>query len=172
MIIGIDPGQKGGIAGLRKDGTPAFVMKMPMLAKIVDVVEVALLFDVKEPDLVVIERQVIMGQQRGAMAIGANYGRLMGQIEYAGVAHEEVSPTSWKNWLKIADASLTTKQRKELAYQRAVKVFGKRLDPFDVKPTQDGPVEALLIAYWGWATKYASYATRSFEEDVPDLSDS
>lgn len=149
MIIGIDPGQSGGVAGVDMDGDPVFAVKMPIADKKVDVIDLILRLDLHEPDRVWIESQTIMARQKGAMAIGANFGRVMASVEYLRLRHKQVTPTQWNKAIGIP-AGLKGRAKKEASYAACGRLWGRDFDRLGIRPAQDGLYEALLIARYGW----------------------
>ena len=154
MIIGIDPGKTGGVAGLKRDGTPAFIVKLPMLDKRVDVNALATLLDIYDPTKVYIEQQNIRPQQQGARTILSNYGRDLAMIEYLGLPYAEVTPAQWNaKLLGPHVAGLTGPAKKERSFAKALQTWGAQLHTFK-EASKDGPIEAALIAYYGWLLTY------------------
>lgn len=151
MIVGIDPGQKGGVAVLRDPETILHVEPMPILAKEVQTGALYALLDAYAPHTAVIERQSIMGGQRGAMAIGSNFGRILAAVEIARVPYTLVTPTVWNRRAGIPP-KLTGRAKKEASFEAAQRTWGSAFDRLGLRPTQDGLVEALLIARFGLDT--------------------
>ena len=148
MIMGIDPGQKGGVALLSDPDTILRVEAMPILNKEVQSGWLYALIDAFCPSQVIVERQMIMSGQRGAMAIGSNFGRILAAIEIASVPYTLVTPTSWNRRAGIP-AKLKGKDKKEASFAAARRTWGRQFDRLGLRPTQDGQVEALLIARYG-----------------------
>lgn len=146
IIAGIDPGQSGGVAFV--DGTSLTTYPMPVLDKRVQVNEVITLLDMMAPSLVVVELQSIRNGQAGALAIGANYGRVLAAIECLGLPHRIVSPISWNKRAGIP-AGLSGRPKKEASYAVAKRTWGKAFDALKLPISKDGQYEALLIAYYG-----------------------
>jgi len=144
IVMGIDPGKKGGVGVLEYD-KPTAAVPLPYLDRQVDVRALATLIELHDPDKVALELQSIMGGQSGAMAIGSNYGRILAVIELAGVPYRIVTPASWSKAVGIP-RGLSGKAKKEAAYVAAQRMWGQTFSNLNLKPTDDGLVEALLIA--------------------------
>ena len=146
-ICGIDPGQKGGIAFLKGTAIEA-VHPMPVLDKKIDVRALIVMLEIMGPDLVVIEQQSIRPMQSGAMAIGANYGRLLACVEALSLPHRIITPAQWNKAAGIK-AGLTGRAKKEASYALCRRTWGAAFDRLGLRPAQDGQYEAALIARFG-----------------------
>lgn len=144
IVMGIDPGKKGGVGVLEYD-KPVAAMPLPYMAKQVDVKELAALISLYEPDKIAVELQHIMAGQAGAMAIGSNYGRILAVVELAGAPYRIITPATWSKAAGIP-RGLSGKAKKEAAYIAAQRAWGKAFAALNLKPTDDGLVEALHIA--------------------------
>ena len=147
ITFGVDPGLKGGVAIL-ENRLPVWAGKLPYIGKQVDVSGLRALIEIYQPDEIRVERQSIRQRQAGAMTIGSNFGRILAVVELSGVAHRVPTPSTWKAKAKIR-AGLSGKAAKEESFLVAQRLWGKAFDRLQLRPTQDGPVEALLIAYYG-----------------------
>lgn len=147
IICGIDPGQSGGVAMI-EDNAILYTTAMPVLNKIVVVPELVTMLDTYNPDRVLIELQGIRGGQRGAMAIGANYGRILAAVEYLELPYRVITAPVWNRRAGIP-AKLKGKEKKEASFAAAKREWGESFTKLGLRPTQDGPVEALLIARFG-----------------------
>ena len=146
FYIGIDPGLAGGV-GVVGAGGPIEAHPMPRLGKAVDVRSLRDILGQYSGVFVqvIIEQQSIRPRQSGAMTIGANYGRLLGLLEADAWPYHVVTPAQWNRALKIP-SGLTGTAKKQAAYKVAQDRWGHVLD---LRPQNDGQVEALLIAEYG-----------------------
>ncbi len=103
IILGIDPGKKGGLALLNATtGTIDLAVNMPInAAGMVDVCKVQQLIIENDAHLAYIETQQTRGRQQGNLIIGTNYGRLTAVLELCGVTVVEVSPHEWQKALSL-----------------------------------------------------------------------
>lgn len=147
MICGIDPGMSGGVAFLDNDGKPIRSTPMPLLDKRVrtDLIMLEIDLNLGPDDMVVVELQSIRQAQKGAMAIGANYGRIMAAVEMSGRPNREITPTQWNRHFSIP-AGLKGRPKKEASYHTCRQLWGKRFSDLDIPISKDGLYEALLIA--------------------------
>lgn len=150
FFVGIDPGKKGAIAVLARDGLPMAIESLPYLDRAVDVPSLQAWMNLWAPECqVTIERQGHRGGQAGVYTILTNYGRLMATMEMEGIRFKEVTPAVWNKDLGI-DPGKIGKEKKEASFAVARRIWGRDFDGLGLRPTEDGKVEALLIAYWGW----------------------
>jgi Holliday junction resolvasome RuvABC endonuclease subunit len=103
IILGIDPGKKGGLAFYNPyDDTFVYNCPMPLdSAGMVDVLQIQDLIICNQASFAIIEKQQTRGNQRGNMVIGSNYGRLTAVIELCGLKYEEVRPKVWQKKLGL-----------------------------------------------------------------------
>lgn len=157
LWVGLDPGLRGGVAAVDEAGRPVFAKPMPVLNDRIDtravhaeLVAAACMHEVGAT----IELQGLRPRQAGGMKIGANYGRLLGALELAGVPFREITSPQWS---RLADvpAGLDGARKKQASYGAAQRLWGSAFTDLGLRQTQDGPVEALLIAYWGMANRRA-----------------
>ena len=167
--LGIDPGSKGALAALRSDLSEQRILKMPMLDKAIDTVEVrAFLEGLKQCGDVrhaLLEKSQVMPSQ-GAVSgftYGRNYGVLLTCLEFLDIPFTETSPSKWKLAVIGAAAAGPSAKKKgdaddgkgdggRSAHKRAVKALAvltaRRMFP-SAGPflmSQDGPAEAMLMA--------------------------
>jgi hypothetical protein len=148
MIVGIDPGQKGGLAFLADDGQRIVdVMALPYVGKQVDVGALDGLLDMVQPAFSWIELQVIRQQQAGAMTIATNYGRLLCVHELWSRPHGIVTPKDWMKRAGLPAGLKHGKPRNDAMYLAAKKLWGAQIG--HLKPSHDGQIAALLIARYG-----------------------
>lgn len=141
--IGIDPGQKGGIAMLNDHWEPrASCHPMPLSAdKEIDVVAIhQLIAEWPSPRRVAIEKVASMPKQGVAsvFTFGKGYGRVLGMLEVVGYSYELVRPQVWK-------AALGVTADKGKAIATAKRMFPELAGTIG---NHDGMAEALLIAIW------------------------
>ncbi|MBF0410956.1 MAG: hypothetical protein HQM10_26670 [Candidatus Riflebacteria bacterium] len=96
-IIGIDPGQQGGIAIFEEDEMKT--MAMPLIGKEIDIAKIReYIFSSAKPDKAVIEKVHAMPKQgvSSTFTFGKGYGELIGLLKAFGIPYIEVSPMQWK----------------------------------------------------------------------------
>lgn len=152
-ILGIDPGQKGGLAifdnGRYYDATP---MPLEKNGKYVDVAVLRnWLAPEKETLIAYIEEQHTRGNQGGNFTIGRNYGRIEAVLELLAIPHDRVRPTVWQNCMLSAEKHLCNGNTKEAAIMYCenqgypVPMTSNRKDA----SPHDGVADALCIAAYG-----------------------
>lgn len=140
--IGIDPGQKGGIAAICSAGY--IVHQMPnTTAGIMRMID-----DIKRDETTCIIEQVqMMGKSFGAKAAlsyGQHYGEMIGILTTFGVKIVEVRPSVWKKAMRL------TKEKDD-----SIAMCERLFPSVDLLPTprckkpSDGMAEALLLAEYG-----------------------
>lgn len=141
LIIGIDPGKKGGIALL--NGLQVQTWPMPETTRDLHdliaglpIIAVAVLEKPFYPQMI---------GTANAGRIGEAYGIVKGALAWRDIPFREVRPTDWKQSLNIPTD-------KNAARQRASEFFPDSADQW-AKAKQDGRAEAALIAWYGkrWA---------------------
>lgn len=130
VIVGIDPGLDGGIAGIDEKGSVLFIRVMPSKEwkrgkRDVDAAELGRMldrtngerFDEGEPNLVVVEKVGSMPKQGivGAFTFGKGYGKVLGIVEYFGIPLEQPTPQRWK---KVVLAGTAKDKEAAVAYVR------------------------------------------------------
>jgi crossover junction endodeoxyribonuclease RuvC len=144
VILGIDPGQNGGVALINRHGALQFAEGMPVARNAVvtvDVRQLGHLLTGRHGVFAFVERAQAMPRQGVSSAF--NYGCIFGSILTAladlGIGYELVAPAKWKR-----DFGLQSDKRQ--AIDRAQQLYPalRRLRAKD-----DGVAEALLIARWG-----------------------
>lgn len=145
-IVGIDPGQEGGIAVIDSSGILLEIYRMPRTE-----LECCMLIrDISErytgPRFCIERSQAMPGQGVTSMFnYGKGYGALRGAILVLGNTLEDVSPLKWKN----AIIGKNTGGDKALSIAKAQLIFpGIELIPGRCRTPQDGMAEAALIAEW------------------------
>lgn len=142
-ILGVDPGQSGGIALVGRDGALLFAEAMPVLHNTVPTIDVQALGRLMHghhPRMAFVERAQAMPRQ--GLSSAFNYGVIFGSILTAladlGIGYEFVSPAKWKR-----EAGLSADKRE--AVDRVRQLYPS----FPVKRSEDGIAEAILIARHG-----------------------
>ena len=145
MIIGIDPGLKGGIAFLSAKGAGASVM--PVAGKEIDGRALAAALDLSRPDVVIIEKVASRpGQGVASMfRFGQGYGVIIGVCEALGIPYRLVTPQAWKKTVlagtaKDKDAAISFVRR---AYPDI------DLSPGRLRVPHDGMADAVCLAEFG-----------------------
>ena len=144
IVIGIDPGQTGGIAIIR-DGDVTCALPMPVIEKgldakaIRDVIHVA--------DFVVMEKVSAMPKQGmvSTFHFGVGYGMLQGIILTLGIPLRLVTPQAWK---KEILAGTTKDKAASIDYCKRVYPYINLIPKGHRKP-HDGIADAILIADFG-----------------------
>lgn len=156
MIIGIDPGAKGGLAVLTDDGGVVFAVGLPSLVGLVD--ELVNLRDTREKDdpLFCFMEQAKAFPGQGVVSMfnyGTGYGQLIGVLTALRIRYELVPPHVWTKEMlagsHIPRSSETkTKKDKTRNIEAARRLFPDVDDVRKTKP-HEGVVDALLIAEHG-----------------------
>jgi len=146
IVVGIDPGAKGGVAVLGPE--PSAVI-MPMMARDLDGLVLSRLLRSAAPSLVVIEKSQSMPGQgvAGMFRYGMNYGKILGIVEALELSYLLVTPQAWKKQVlagtaKDKNAAISHVRR---IYPWADLTPGKKRNP------HDGMADALCIAEYGFA---------------------
>lgn len=144
-IIGVDAGQKGGIALL---GIPEPVaLLMPLIGKEIDGKLIAQTFQAEKPDLVILEKVHSMPHHggKGNFTFGEGYGRIRGILEALEIPYQLVTPQAWKKKVLAG-----TKKDKEAAIQFVRQKYPMiNLMPDRKRTPQDGIADAVCIAEYG-----------------------
>lgn len=144
-IIGIDPGDKGGIAVLDQAHKVIEVVKMPETP--LDILEFLRKFD-NEETIVYIENvgHGIPGQSSSATA---NFARHNGHLEMAllalGLTAEKVTPQKWQKMYQLGKSS----DYEKAEWKRRLKAKAQELFPTLGKKITLLTCDALLIALYG-----------------------
>jgi crossover junction endodeoxyribonuclease RuvC len=145
IVVGIDPGLKGGVAAV--GGDEPMALPMPISGGEVDGGELARLLRKLQPGLIVIEKVHSMPGQgvRSMFAFGYGLGIVVGVAEGLTIPVRWVTPQAWKKLILAGTAkdknSAITFARQ--AYPEVNLVPGKARTP------KDGLAEALCIAEYG-----------------------
>lgn len=139
LIIGIDPGKKGGVAVLTVTSaaiTPT-VSPMPQIYKTL----FNMLKDIGDLHYdsihAYLEDVQYRSNQRGVKTALTNWGRIQGYLEALGIPYTVVSAMKWKKHMGLS-------QDKIESINLANQIYG-----LEFTKTQDGLAEALLIAHHG-----------------------
>lgn len=154
LIIGVDPGQTGGIALLDADtGRPVAIFPMPCVDGQVDGDVLASLLQAHgaevRPCRAYVEQVHSRPRQQGQFTFGVNTGIVLGVLMSFGVPIVRVAPASWKAAFKLKrehdeDKSVV----KTAARQLAATLFPSHAKSF-ARVKDDGVAEATLIALYG-----------------------
>lgn len=148
--IGIDPGQKGGLAAVDGDGSLISVRKLVVIQsgklKWIDgnwLYSALLDIQIHAPQgqaRCVVERAQFMPKQGGSSSFnyGVGFGSLLSIIQARGLPLEFVQAAKWKRVLGVTSDKATAIDRARLLYP----------DADDFSPLTDGKAEALLIAHY------------------------
>lgn len=146
MIIGIDPGQGGGIAIIGEDfQTASWVM--PMAGKEIDGHAVANYLRGLPPSTVFIEKVHAMPKQgvSSTFKFGMGYGLVIGVCEALGIPYRLVTPQAWK---KVVLAGTTKDKDAAVSFVRRA-YPGVDLTPGKKRVPHDGIADAVCIAEYG-----------------------
>lgn len=145
-FLGIDPGQKGGIASIAPMAEVPLLFQMPKTPR--DVL-VCLRNLRNKKVLAIIERSQPMPKQ-GVVSVfsyGVGYGVLIGCLEALDIPYVEIRPQAWK---KEMLAGFSNKAAKATSIRVCRRLFPfANLIPPGCRVMQDGLAEALLIAEYG-----------------------
>lgn len=139
-VIGIDPGQKGGIAFVTDFLCNA--VPLPMLGKDVDIHELRSILLEYKPDLVVIEHQA------GRFSTPYSYGMILGCCLCMMCKVETVTPNKWQSKILGRVEKGATKGEVLAFCQKYFADVDLRLGVERRKP-HDGMADALALAEYG-----------------------
>lgn len=162
-IIGIDPGNSGGIAILA--GKTIKAHKMPVLEregkngkkiKETDVDKIRLLITSfpRESTLVIIEKVNIFpsdssehnfGKQFRIQKMMENYSYLLSIVKIFQYTYMEISPVTWQSYLRLKEKGLSKQERKAKYKRAAQNWFGKALN----KKVNLYTADALCLVQYG-----------------------
>lgn len=142
MIVGIDPGQKGGLAAF---GEVLFAMPMPA-----DLGDLVAFFEKRKIEHVFCEKVHSMpGNRAGAMLnYGMGFGQILGIIATLKIPLTLVRPADWMREMHRGTSAGTTKERSLEAARRLWPGYDWGGTARSSKP-HDGMYEAALIAAYG-----------------------
>tara|TARA_B100000700_G_scaffold189815_1_gene209193 strand:- start:54660 stop:55127 length:468 start_codon:yes stop_codon:yes gene_type:complete len=146
MIVGIDPGQTGGIAHLASEGH-AGAIPMPLTGKEIDGHAIAATLRELSPQVVIIEKVHAMPKQgvSSTFKFGMGFGLVIGVCEALGIPYRLVTPQAWKKAVlagttKDKDAAISFVRR---AYPSIDLTPGRKRVP------HDGMADAACLAEYG-----------------------
>ena len=144
-VIGVDPGQSGGVAFVTD--SVAESIPMPLAGREVDGRALADWFRFRQPTLVVVEKVGAMPKQgvSSTFKFGRNFGVILGVIEACGYSYRLVTPQAWKR------AVLAGTSRDKLAAIGYVHQMypGIDLTPGRKRTPHDGMADAVCLAEYG-----------------------
>ncbi|GAA0586540.1 hypothetical protein ACFQH5_20340 [Halomonas salifodinae] len=145
MIIGIDPGQSGGIAGI--DGDASYAVPMPLIGKDIDGHKIAAQLKSLTPDVVIIEKVHAMPKQgvSSTFKFGMGFGIVIGVCEALGIPYRLVTPQAWK---KAVLAGTTKDKDAAIAFVRRA-YPSIDLTPGRKRVPHDGMADAVCLAEYG-----------------------
>ena len=146
MIVGIDPGQTGGIAGIQPTGG-CVARPMPVTGKDIDGHAIAAELRALAPEVVILEKVHAMPKQgvSSTFKFGMGFGLVIGVCEALGIPYRLVTPQSWKKVVlagtaKDKDAAISFVRR---AYPAVDLTPGRKRVP------HDGMADAVCLAEYG-----------------------
>jgi hypothetical protein len=153
MIVGVDPGGRGGIAWLSKDGAIERLCVMPMLTKELNEVALREIFLQTKPDVTHLFIEHSQAMECMGKVSSFKYGMNFMAIKMCAVCFQIpftlVKPQVWQKTMhRGINPKLTTKKRSLIAAQR---IFPEESFLASARSTQphDGLYDAALIAEWG-----------------------
>ena len=147
-VVGIDPGQKGGLAYLSDYHAEA--VPMPMIGKDLDVQKIVRMLRTQSVELVVLEKVHAMPQQgvSSMFTFGFGVGVIVGTVETLGLPLRWVTPQAWK---KLVLAGTAKDKDAAIAHVRQA-YPGIELVPGRARTPHDGIADAVCIAEYGRRT--------------------
>ena len=148
IYIGIDPGQKGGLAAIHCQGLPKaeflVAYEMPLDIFYID----NFVNEYSDEDCIYyIEKAQAMPKQgvTGVFNYGVGYGKLLACMEIHQIEYTEVRPAIWKKHFGLTKE----KSGKEYSVRLAEQMFPELSFRTERGRLKDGMAEALLIAEYG-----------------------
>jgi len=147
MIVGIDPGASGAIAGLPEDGRKPVAYDMPVFSNEVDAATVAHLLRHLPAQLVVIEAVHAFPKQgvSGVFRFGQAYGTVLGVCAALCLPVKRVSPARWKKFFNLSSD-------KEKSRRLAIETWPEVAERL-ARKRDERRAEAMLLALWGLRQK-------------------
>jgi crossover junction endodeoxyribonuclease RuvC len=148
LTIGIDPGQKGGLAVLSEDGTLEFLADLPVirdgrLAWIDGGVMQSMLIDTARgrQARAIVERVSAMPRQgiASAFTFGVGFGSILSILQARHISVELVTAAVWKRSLGLSSDKRASLDKARLLYPSAELHLARH----------EGRAEALLLAHYG-----------------------
>ncbi len=149
LIVGVDPGIRGGISGLDTEKnllwsieTPTIIPDPKTKKHEYDINRIAALLKTCQPDLICLEIVHSMPSQgvSSMFTFGKGFGILLGIIGTLGIPLKMVTPRAWKKSLAITADKQTSRDK-------ATEIFGTCKDFWKLKK-HDGLAESALLAYF------------------------
>lgn len=151
MILGIDVGQKGGIALIDRHKKVILKREMPILNKELDTKTFKTIINNNTIDAIFIEKVHAMpGQGVTSMFnFGKHYGEILGTIKTLDIPYQLVRPTEWQAYAhRDLDKKLGPKERSLIAVEKFYPELDLRKNT-RCRVAHDGIVDAILIALYG-----------------------
>ncbi len=151
IVIGIDPGNSGGIAvipGPEREWETPWAEQIPLCGKEIDGHQLAERLQDIGPGIVIIEKaQAMPGQGVTSMFnYGRGFGLILGVLEGLGIPYRLVTPQAWKNRVLAG-----TPKDKSAAANYVRKAYPTiNLTPGKKQKPHDGMADAACIADYGW----------------------
>lgn len=144
-VLGIDPGQTGGLAAIM--GEQVAVWPMPLAGKDIDLGEVARIMRSCVPDVVVIEKVHAMPKQgvSSTFKFGEGYGGIKGVAAALHLRIELVTPQAWQ---KLILSGTTRDKDAAVAYVRRAYPSAELVRK-GCRIPHSGVADALCIAEYG-----------------------
>lgn len=151
MIMGIDPGQNGGLAIMSKDRIVHFTSVMPILAKELEYQKLIKALGYFPIDMIYLEKVGAMPRQgvTSMFNFGKHFGELLGVINTLRIPYTLTRPLEWqKTSHKGMSKDMSPKERSLKAVKNIYPDLELRKGPRSKVP-HDGIVDAVLIALHG-----------------------
>lgn len=145
-IIGIDPGQKGGICVMNAKGDVVDLVDVSKYTW-VDVADFLRFF--KEDSICYLEQVHSMPKQgvSSTFAFGKNYGLIMGILLGLGIGVVDVKP---QEWMKTVGVGTRNKCASKTEWKNRLKGQAQKLYPQLGKQINNNTSDAILIARYGY----------------------
>lgn len=142
MIMGIDPGAKGGIAFIGLESIITHVMP--------DTNGLANLISAMLPEHIFVEKcQAFPGQGiSSSFNYGCHFGEILGVIITLRISHTLVQPRQWTKVMHVGAKAADAKKRSLEVSKRLWPKYDFRAS-MKCKNAHDGMIDAALIAEWG-----------------------
>lgn len=149
MIIGIDPGMKGGISCLSKDGRIIWVKPMPVNTKEINMPGIIELLNRESLhcSMVAIEQCQAMPKQ-GVCSMfnyGVGYGMLKGLVHGLKLPMMTLKPREWQRLVHQGSKDIGPKERSYVSALELYPTHNFLATPRSTKP-HEGMIDAVLIA--------------------------
>ena len=147
-ILAIDPGVNGAFAVLGRQGEFVDMGELPRFAKLLNGVELAVIFSLHKPELAVIEKVASMPGQGVAstFTFGCAYGVCIGVATGLDVPVSFVTPGRWKTHFRL------TGRPKDASRELAIRLYPGAARMLGLKK-HHGRADALLMARFAHDTE-------------------